>query len=36
MWDWIHNNFWIWTGGMVLLLGGLIAVLLMIRKNQED
>lgn len=36
MWDWIQNNFWIWTGGMVLLLGGLIAVLLMIRKNQED
>ncbi len=36
MWDWIQNNFWIWTGGMVLLLGGLIAVLLMICKNQEE
>lgn len=36
MWDWIQENFWIWTIVMVVLLGGLVAVLLMVRKNQED
>ncbi len=36
MLDWIQENFWLWTGIMVVLLAGLIFVLLMIRKNQED
>lgn len=36
MWEWIQDNFWIWTLVMVVMLGGLIAVLLMVRKNQED
>ena len=36
MLDWIQENFLLWTGIMVVLLAGLIFVLLMIRKNQED
>ena len=36
MWDWIQENFILWTIIMVLLLAGLVFVLLMVRKNQED
>ncbi len=36
MWDWIQDNFLIWVIIMVLLLAGLVFVLLMVRKNQED
>lgn len=36
MWDWIQNNFMIWTIIMVLLLAGLVFVLIMVRKNQEE
>ncbi len=34
--DWIQNNFWIYMGILVLVLGGLVAVLFVVRKNQDD
>lgn len=36
MWDWIQDNFLLWTIIMVVLLAGLVFVLMMVRKNQED
>lgn len=34
--DWIQNNFWIYMGILVLVLGGLVAVLFVVRKNQDN
>jgi hypothetical protein len=34
--DWIMNNFWIYMGILVLVLGGLVAVLFVVRKNQDN
>ena len=34
--DFIQENFWLWTLGMVVLLGVLIAVFMMVRKNQDE
>jgi hypothetical protein len=36
MLQWIEQNFWIWTIGMLVVLGGLVAVLLVIRRNQSE
>jgi hypothetical protein len=33
--DWILNNFWIYMGILLLVLVGLVAVLFVVRKNQE-
>jgi hypothetical protein len=33
--DWILNNFWIYMGILILVLVGLVAVLFVVRKNQE-
>lgn len=34
--DWIQNNFWIYMGILVLVLVGLVVVLFVVRKNQDD
>lgn len=34
--DWIQNNFWIYMGILVLVLVGLVAVLFVVRKNQDN
>jgi hypothetical protein len=36
MFDWIGENFWIFTGIMVVLLAGLIGVLLFLRNRRTD
>jgi hypothetical protein len=33
--DWILNNFWIYMGILIVILIGLVAVLFVVRKNQE-
>jgi hypothetical protein len=33
--DFILNNFWIYMGILLLVLVGLVAVLFVVRKNQE-
>ncbi len=34
--DWIQNNFWLYMGILVLVLVGLVAVLFVVRKNQDN
>ena len=34
--EWIQNNFWIYMGILVLVLVGLVAVLFVVRKNQDN
>jgi hypothetical protein len=34
--DFIQDYFWWWTLGMLLVLGVLIVVFVMIRKNQDE
>lgn len=34
--DWIQENFWIYMGILVLVLVGLVAVLFVVRKNQDN
>lgn len=34
--DWIQNNFWIYMSILVLVLVGLVVVLFVVRKNQDD
>lgn len=36
MMDFIQNNFWLYMGILVLVLVGLVAVLFVVRKNQDD
>ena len=36
MLDWIQNNFFMYVGILVLILVALIAVLFVVRKNQES
>ncbi|MFT3880080.1 MAG: LPXTG cell wall anchor domain-containing protein [Gemmatales bacterium] len=36
MMDFIQNNFWIYMGILVLVLVGLVAVLFVVRKNQDN
>jgi LPXTG-motif cell wall-anchored protein len=36
MLDWIQNNFFLYVGILVLILVALIAVLFVVRKNQES
>jgi len=36
MLDFIQNNFWIYMGILILVLVGLVAVLFVVRKNQDD
>lgn len=34
--EWIQNNFWIYMSILVLVLVGLVAVLFVVRKNQDN
>lgn len=34
--NWIMENFWIYMGILVLVLVGLVAVLFVVRKNQDN
>lgn len=36
MMDFIQNNFWIYMGILILVLVGLVAVLFVVRKNQDN
>jgi len=36
MMDFIQNNFWIYMGILILVLVGLVAVLFVVRKNQDS
>jgi len=36
MFDWIENNFWTYVGILILILVALIAVLFVVRKNQDN
>jgi LPXTG-motif cell wall-anchored protein len=36
MFDWIQNNFFLYVGILVLILIALVAVLFVVRKNQES
>lgn len=36
MFDFIQNNFWIYMAILVLVLVGLVAVLFVVRKNQDN
>ncbi len=33
--DWILNNFWIYMGILILVLAGLVALLFVLKKNQD-
>lgn len=33
--DWIQNNFWIYMGILVLVLGGLVAVLFVVQESRQ-
>lgn len=34
--QWIQDNFWIYMGILILVLVGLVAVLFVVRKNQDN
>ena len=36
MFDFIQNHFWVYMGILVLVLVGLVAVLFVVRKNQDN
>ena len=36
MFDFIQNHFWLYMGILVLVLVGLVAVLFVVRKNQDN
>lgn len=36
MFDFIQNNFWLYMGILILVLVGLVAVLFVVRKNQDN
>jgi LPXTG-motif cell wall-anchored protein len=36
MLDWIQNNFFLYVGILILILVALVAVLFVVRKNQES
>jgi hypothetical protein len=34
--QWIQDNFWVYMGILLLVLVGLVAVLFVVRKNQDN
>ena len=34
--QWIQENFWVYMGVLLLVLVGLVAVLFVVRKNQDN